>query len=114
MNRSMKKNENGEKGYPVIGVICLIIAAVSLGIVGLIFSNIETQIVLVLTLPVLCFINMALAAIVLYRKDSSKTLPLIGLIITISITVFLAFHLYVIFSETGRLFHHINDWSVPL
>jgi len=27
---------------------------------------------------------------------------------------FLMFHLYVILSEAGRLFHHIQGWTVPL
>jgi len=55
-----------------------------------------------------------LAVIGLYRRDTKNTLPLIGLIITISILGFLMFHLYVILSEAGRLFHHIQGWTVPL
>lgn len=114
MNREIKKDVNGEKSYSVIGVLCIIIAVSSLGIAVLIYNDLETGLVLTLLLPVLCLINIILAVIGLYRRDAGKTLPLMGLIITISIIGFLLFHLYVIMSEVERLFPHIQGWNILL
>jgi hypothetical protein len=114
MNRDLKKSTNGDRGYPVIGVVCIIIASVSIIIAVLLYNNLETALVLAVMLPALCLVNIVLAVIGLYRRDTKNTLPLIGLIITISIMGFLMFHLYVILSEAGRLFHHIQGWTVPL
>lgn len=114
MNKHAGKDANGDKDYPVIGVVCIIIAVACLVIAALIYNDLQASLVLAVMLPVLCLANIVLAVIGLYRRGTARTLPLIGLIITISIMGFLMFHLYVILSETGRLFHHIRDWTVPL
>lgn len=114
MNQGIKRDANGRIGYPVIGVVCIIIAAACLVIAALIYNDLEASLVLAVMLPVLCLTNIVLAVTGLYRRDAGRALPLIGLIITISILGFLMFHLYVILSEAGRLFHHIRDWTVPL
>lgn len=114
MNQGMKNEANGGREYPVIGVVCIIIAAACLAIAALIYNNLEASLFLAVMLPLLCLANIVLAVIGLYRRDAEKTLPLIGLIITISILGFLMFHLYVILNEAGRLFHHIQEWTVPL
>ena len=114
VNQGIKRDANGDKNYPVIGVVCLIIAAASLAIAALIYNDLEAGLVLAVLLPVLCLANIVLAVIGLYRRDTGKALPLIGLIITISIIGFLMFHLYVILNEAGRLFRHIQGWTVPL
>lgn len=114
MNQHAGKDANGGKNYPVIGVVCIIIAAASIVIAALIYNDLEASLVLAVMLPVLCLTNIVLAVTGLYRRDAGRALPLIGLIITISILGFLMFHLYLILSEAGRLFHHIRDWTVPL
>jgi hypothetical protein len=114
VNQHAGKDANGGKNYPVIGVVCIIIAAASIVIAALIYNDLEASLVLAVMLPILCLANVVLAIIGLYRRDTARALPLIGLIITVSILGFLMFHLYVILSKTGRLFHHIRDWTVPL
>jgi|CZCB01.1.fsa_nt_gi TRAP-type uncharacterized transport system fused permease subunit len=114
VNQGIKKDVNGEKGYPVIGVVCIIIAVTCVIIGALIYNDLDTGLVPAVLLPILCLANIVLAVIGLYRRDAGKALPLVGLIITISILGFLIFHLCVILGEAGRLFHHIRDWKVPL
>ncbi len=114
MSREVKKSINGEKNSSVIGVICTIIAISSLGMAVLIYNDQEASLILAMILPVLCLINIILAVVGLYRRDTQKALPLFGLIITISIMGFLMFHLYVVLSEARRLFPDISGWTIPL
>ena len=42
MNQGIKKDVNGEKGYPVIGVVCIIIAVTCVIIGALIYNDLDT------------------------------------------------------------------------
>ncbi|MBA1336607.1 MAG: hypothetical protein HPY66_3042 [Firmicutes bacterium] len=74
----------------ILLVLVLLIIATSF----LVYRGAELYLVLIFF--ALSLVNMLLAVIVLYRRDINRAIPLISLIITISITAFIIFHLFVI------------------